>query len=259
MTLNYGGSGKQVLNEMDKDIVCLWEVVRDKKDYACFIKKLECVQYSRETFQRAKKEECPDKVGRAVRTFILLTQSYNSTRQAFSKKRNDYYAEKNLYYAMKVHDRLQQIEIRSEDAIGILERIKNDWEAFVFLDPPYLHEYRGKGADKAYGKREMTKEEHRRMLEIVRDAKCKVMICGYRSQKGKPELYDHILRESRTGTWHCYLLAEIQKPNKGGERAKEYIWVNYELPDYAEYLISMDDKMQEVNKNGDCTILAGAV
>lgn len=248
VTLNSERHMVELVNEKNPNIWTLLRVMQDEKLFKQYIKVIWRLKYSREIFLDAKKmikREGLDAVKVAVCQFILLSQSYNNLGQYFSKKDVKNYQETNVSNAYRIHERLQGVEIRNLDALQLLLGIIWEEDAFIFLDPPYLHDYRGKGADKAYGHCEMTYEEHREMLTIVRDAKCKIMICGYRDKDGSAELYDGILGKSKTSEWHCYLLADIPKPNRGGERAKEYIWVNYKLPPCADGHIIMEDVMRK--------------
>lgn len=68
------------------------------------------------------------------------------------------------------------------NALELIKEYKDDSDVFLFLDPPYLHELRGKGANKAYRK-EMSREDHVEMLELIRQAKCKVLLCCYRRKE----------------------------------------------------------------------------
>lgn len=258
LTLNYDNGGMQLINEKDKDIYSLWEVVKDRELGRELRERLLGVEYSKERFMEAKGHEVDgfqglDKVGKAVEMFVLLTQSFNSLMGGYSNKDAATYKEANATNMARVYRRMEGIEISNRD--GIEMACGEAWEGsdFVFLDPPYRHKHRGKGADKAY-RCELSDDEHEKLLLGVKDAGCKVMLCGYRDRNGDEELYDRILGESRVSEWKCYLLKNICKPNRGGERAKEYVWVNYELPKIAGIVINTKDviicKEQALPKNG---------
>lgn len=251
MTLNHYRSQKETVNELNKNIFNLLKVMQDDRLYERFREEIWKLEYCKDKFEKAKKAmregsaEQMDIVESALYTFTLITQSFNNLGQSFSNKSAVNYKEVNAYNAHSVHKRLAGVEILNRDALELLDDIKADKDAFAVLDPPYLHRYRGKGADKAYGEYEMDEGMHGKMLNIAKDAECKIMICGYRSPNDDGELYDQRLSESQNKKWHCYLLTDIHRPNKGGKWAKEYVWVNYELPSCAKYYISMDDKMAQ--------------
>jgi DNA adenine methylase len=92
----------------------------------------------------------------------------------------------------------------------------------IYLDPPYLMSTRSsKGA--IYRHELSSEEEHLRLLEILLNLPCMVMLSGYRS-----ELYDRVI-----GHWRR---AEFQTTNRAGKRTLESVWMNFpeplELHDY---------------------------
>lgn len=79
------------------------------------------------------------------------------------------------------------------------------------------------------------------MLKTMRSARCKIMLCGYKTEKGV-DLYDKYLLPYG---WKCYKLADIVKAcqvtKAKKDIAQEFIWVNYELPTSAKYVISLKE------------------
>ena len=82
------------------------------------------------------------------------------------------------------------------------------------------------------------------MLETIKDADCKIMLCGYADENGDC-LYDEYLFPYG---WKRYKLADLtqacERVEKGKERkaGKEFIWVNYTLPECAEYFIALNSQ-----------------
>ena len=97
----------------------------------------------------------------------------------------------------------------------------------MYLDPPYLHSLRGEGADKVYFK-EMEYIDHIRMLELIQDAKCRILLSGYHADKD--DLYDTYLLS------HGWKSRELVKLVKSSQRkaerdiASEWVWFNYDIP-----------------------------
>lgn len=113
------------------------------------------------------------------------------------------------------------------DAFEWLNRYTNDLaiinpETLIYLDPPYLMETRK--SKRAIYNHEMTDEDHQRLLDIILELGCMVMISGYFSQ-----MYTSELREWRSITY--------QSQTRGGSPATEWLWMNYpqptELHDYS--------------------------
>jgi DNA adenine methylase len=99
-----------------------------------------------------------------------------------------------------------------------------DEHALIYLDPPYLMETRLQ--HRPIYRYEMTEADHVRLLALIRELPCMVMISGYWS-----ELYASELAGWRT--------ISFQAVTHGGSLATEWLWMNYpepaELHDY-QYL-----------------------
>lgn len=119
------------------------------------------------------------------------------------------------------------LQLHCGDAIKWLAEHRNSLgqETFVYCDPPYLMETRS-------SKRQLylcelgQDEEHVRLLDILTELSCMVMISGYESA-----LYARLLAGWR--------LTTFQAITRGGNLATECVWCNFpepmELHDY-QYL-----------------------
>jgi 16S rRNA G966 N2-methylase RsmD len=107
-------------------------------------------------------------------------------------------------------------EIREVCGIQWLEdwapEMHADW--FVYADPPYLASTRSK---KRIYRHEMDRLEHRRLLRVLRDLPCKIMLSGYDSA-----LYRRELKGWRTD--------RFMAGTRGGPR-EEWLWMNYPQPE----------------------------
>ena len=257
--LNHPISKLEVINDLDQDLVHFMTTLADKKKGKLLIEKLNEIWYDRWVFDEAKLHKRNNfnglnEIDKAVQIYVLITQSFNCTRKAFSKTAyKDTYAYRRdiQFYLTKVHERLKNVRIRNMNGIDLLGKIAENSNAFAFVDPPYRKELRAVGADKAY-ECELPHNEQIRLLETIQNAKCNIMLCGYRSKSGI-DLYDKYLLPYG---WKCYKLAEVVKlcQRQKGHRdmAEEFIWVNYELPYHAKFVISMKEysSLSEV-KNDD--------
>lgn len=179
---------------------------------------------------------------RAVLTYIMISQSFNAARNSFSKGG---YAGTELYHQdmldnlPKVYGRLEKMKIYNVDALDLLSCYVNHEEVFAFLDPPYRHDLRGKNADKAYHC-ELSEIQQVQLLKLIRDAEAKIMLCGYKAEKGI-DLYDQFLLPYG---WKCYKLMEVPKSAQLKSKrdvGQEFIWCNYELPPGAGEYISLKE------------------
>ena len=248
LLLNHPRSKLEVINDLDSDLVFFMKTLADSEKGEELVQRLCKLWYGKSFFGEAldcKKHNFRglDEIEKAAMIYTLITQSFNCTRKSFANKcfANTYeYRADISFHIPKVHERLRGVHILNMNGIDVLGKIADNPNAFAFVDPPYRKELRGVGADKAYAC-ELPHCEQIRLLKTIRFAKCKIMLCGYKSENGK-DLHDTYLLPHG---WKCYKLADISKAcqvtNKHKDLGHEYIWVNYELPYEARYVISMKE------------------
>ena len=247
LALNHIKSPVEIINDLDGDIVNLFRVMSDKEKGKELIERLSHVAYDRTVFDAAREEQKNNFKGynsieKAVLTYIMISQSFNAARSSFSKGG---YASTELYHQdmldnlPRVYERLEHVKIFNVDALDLLECYVDNEKVFAFLDPPYRHDLRGKNANKIY-KCELSEIQQIRLLKIIRNAKAKILLCGYKAEKGI-DLYDAYLLPYG---WKCYKLMDVPKSaqNKATrDIATEYVWCNYELPIWSGYYISLKE------------------
>jgi DNA (cytosine-5)-methyltransferase 1 len=101
------------------------------------------------------------------------------------------------------------------NALEILPTLTLPADALVYCDPPYLLETR---KNRRYYKFEMEREDHARLLDILKALKCRVLLSGYFSP-----IYVAALRDWR--------VCRFQAATRGGPRT-EWLWCNF--PESAE-------------------------
>lgn len=115
----------------------------------------------------------------------------------------------------EVHERLKRVVILNRDASDVI-RSQDGPNTLFYCDPPYLHSTRT--AADAYT-HEMTKEQHKTLLDTINNCKGMVMLSGYRNP-----LYDRELRG-----WNRH---DFQIDNKASGAATKHIvtesvWCNF--------------------------------
>jgi DNA adenine methylase len=100
------------------------------------------------------------------------------------------------------------------DAVALLPALALPAEAVVYCDPPYLLETR---QNRLYYAEEMSDQEHRQLLEVLRGLKCRVLLSGYPS-----ELYGAALRDWRCLSYRCRTRQKT---------VTECLWMNFPEPD----------------------------
>lgn len=113
-----------------------------------------------------------------------------------------------------VTERLAGVIIENRDAVTVMT-YHDSPTTLHYVDPPYVHSTRTwlkKGSKEAY-RHEMTDDDHRRMADVLRGLKGKVILSGYSSS-----LYDDLF-----GDWH-----QVQKEAlaDGAAKRTECLWLN---------------------------------
>lgn len=180
LLLNHPRSELEVLNDLDSDLVCFMKTLADRERGKILVDRLSQLWFGKGVFDEAM--ECKkrhfkglDEIERSVYTYILISQSFNATRKNFSKKLyrdTGAYRDDIMFHLPKVYERMNNVRVLNMDGIDLLDRIKNNPNAFAYVDPPYRHELRGVGANKAYSC-ELPRYEQVRLLKTIRESKCK--------------------------------------------------------------------------------------
>ena len=212
--LNHPRSRLEVINDLDPNIFHFMKTLADREKGRALIERLWRAWYGRGFFEEAlcasrNNYEELDDIEKAAMIYTLVTQSFNCTGKSFSKggfRNTSGYRDDIQFNLPQVHERLRDVRIRNMDGIDLLEKISSHESAFAFVDPPYRKELRGRNADKVYAC-ELPHKQQVRLLETIQNTRCKIMLCGYRSEKGT-DLYDRYLLSHG---YKCYKLMDIVK------------------------------------------------
>ncbi len=108
-----------------------------------------------------------------------------------------------------------EFQFREDDGIEFLRRTWFQPAALVYCDPPYVLSTRS--SRRRLYRFEMTDEQHRELLDVIKRLPCFVMISGYFS-----EMYSDSLKG-----WSS---VQFQAMTRGGRPATEWVWFNFEAP-----------------------------
>jgi len=221
-------SKNEIYNDLDDEIVNVFQILRDEEAAARLIKLLRMTPFSRAEMLLAW-EECEDPVEKARRTITRSQMGFGSAgatkaRTGFRGLDN---AESSFSSPAKQWDelpnhldaitkRLKGTVLENTDASHLIDRTDGPNTLF-YLDPPYMMDTRSsmKGGLKYY-RHEMTDRDHEQLLEKVLTLKGKVVISGYASV-----LYQDMLKEF---TKHTFESRASSK--KGTVMREECVWIS---------------------------------
>jgi DNA adenine methylase len=217
----------ELVNDIDGRLMNFWRVLQGEETFARFRRQVEAIPLSRPEWDDAHAYVYgADAVADAVAFFVNCRQSLAGRQAGFtSLTRNRTRRQMNgnvsewlsaVEGLPLVHDRLRRVVVENQDAIELIQ--KEDTAGTLFYcDPPYLHETRT--AKKVYGAHEMSEADHRRLLEVVKGCKGKVILSSYSSS-----LYNDMLRDWRRDE------IKIANHAAGGKTKRtmvEVVWFNF--------------------------------
>lgn len=240
VTLNKAQSNLEVVNDLDREIYNLFHIMADREKGKILLDRLLKLDYSRSEFVRAKRAQQNnfknvDEFRMAEMSYVLITQSFNATRQTWRKGTSQREYTRMLQNNLpEVYKRLQGVKVLNMDCVDILKKIKENKNACILLDVPYRQELRG--AKWVY-RCEMPESKQLQLLDVIKDSRNKIILCGYREDNGQ-DLYDRYLLPYG---WKHYKIAELVKACQFKEVkdiGEEWVWVNYKLPVFSGYFIN---------------------
>ncbi len=211
-------SRTEIYNEMDKELVNLFRVLRDPGQSDQLRMALEATPYARDEYDAAYvPAHCP--VEQTRRTLIkawlgmfgkgLMNKSGFDTRvnsDGFCSRVGTFIKLPGLIPIYR--ERLTGVVIENTDALRLIPRMDDEHTLF-YVDPPYVLDSRsGK-----YYRHEMTDDDHCQLAEVLHRLKGMVVLSAYRS-----DLYDRLYYD-----WHY---EESPTYTDGGHARTEVLWIN---------------------------------
>ncbi|MBZ5504881.1 MAG: DNA adenine methylase [Acidobacteriia bacterium] len=223
--LNRQPSAVETYNDVDGEVANFFRVLREESGE--LIKRIGLTPFSREEFSRACTISASiDPLERARRFFVRARQvrtglaqtaslgrwanCKNTSRAGMSGVVSRWLGSVDALPA--IAERLLRVQIENRPAIEVIH-LYDDKRTLFYCDPPYPHEARGDS--KAYGF-EMTNEEHRRLADVLKTAKGKAAISGYRCP----------LMDKLYSTWRR-IDAPAKKCHSVKQTRAEALWLNY--------------------------------
>lgn len=219
----------EVYNDLDSEVVNLFQVVRDRGGDLC--RALELTPFSRKDYLEAwhPSDDALEQARRTViRSFMgfgsaaitMMRMPKNTVRgglaktgfRASSYKSGTTPAHDWKNYPAKLPDiieRLRGVVIENRNAIDVMQA-HDSIETLHYIDPPYLPETRDSGGDYRH---EMDTEDHVNLCQVLNSLKGMVVLSGYSS-----ELYHDLYKGWRRFERHA--LAD------GARKRIEVLWLS---------------------------------
>jgi len=205
----------EVYNDLDSEIVNLFNVLRDPDLSARLIKFLYLTPFAKDEFKMSY-EPANDPVEQARRTVFRSFAGFGSG--AASGHQTGFRADSNRSGTTPAHDwqnfpkslndiinRLRGVVIENRDAFEVIKQHDTS-ETLFYIDPPYPFETRMPGAHYSGVYRyEMQTDDHIKLAETLHSVKGMVVLSGYPCDLYDVKLYRHWERIERNAFADCAL------------------------------------------------------
>ena len=183
----------EVYNDLDEEIVGIFQLLQDPVQCAHLIRLLRRTPYARGEFERAFVPSS-DPLVRAQRAIVRSYMAFhhlalfNPKKRDFADARNSGAGQASSWlryprHLVNVCQRLQGVVIERRDALEVI-RAQDSEATLFFVDPPYLPSTRTKASYRC----ELDQARHVTLLERLRAIKGMAVVAGYPS-----DLYDDML------------------------------------------------------------------
>ena len=214
-------SRMEVYNDLDSDIVNFFEILRDQQLAEELAQQIELTPYSRVEFLNAR-DETSDRIERARRLVVRAQMGFGSAgatraktgfRLDTARSGSDIVTiwQRQPKIIIQAAARLKKVLIENRDAIKVIQDHDRE-DTLFFIDPPYVHETRAIW-DKAY-RHEMTNAEHEQLIDVLKQCKGKVILCGY-----EHPIYKEL-------NWKKVIKSVAASGQAGSEKREEILWIN---------------------------------
>ena len=132
----------ELINDRNDRLINWWQVVRDHPhDFGTLLEMSH--QASRSECERARAElDCEDPIQRAVNYTIVVQSTMHHTDRGSRFSRDFIFRNKavrvwGMRDVLALHERTRRVQIENCDAVDLMNRIKDENKAVLYVDPPY--------------------------------------------------------------------------------------------------------------------------
>jgi len=218
--------GEDYYNDLDQRLTRMFRVLRDRGDELS--RRLSLTPYSEAEFRDCcgPTPDGADEIELVRRDFVRwrMSRDGNGKSLASPAKRSRRGLANNVAGFLsaidlelpKIIDRLRRVEILCRPALQVIAQLDEPATLF-YLDPPYPHVSRAKGATDVYAY-EMSDGDHRELAAALHSIQGKALISGYPCP-----LYDELYAD-----WRLVTIPKKKDVGNGPKAsAVECVWLNY--------------------------------
>ena len=237
----FGGSGCDILarrpcklevfNDRYGGVTDFYRCLRDPKLFERLCQWLELTVHSREHFVECKAtwSKVDDPVERAGRWYCMTVYSFGSLGRNWGRALSvrgimGNKIRKKLPLFDAIHQRFRNVQIDNQDWSDCLKDYDSP-DAVFYCDPPYVD------ASAGIYKHEMSKDDHRRFIDMIPTLEGFVAVSGYANP-----LYDHQDFWTNSFSWESYVSIEAMSFTEGNRKehlegqtkrqhATEVLWI----------------------------------
>lgn len=213
----------EVYNDLDGDVVNFFRVLRNPVQREALIRACQLTPYARTEFEEAW-EPTEDAIERARRLAVRAQMGFGSagatkgttgfridTKRAYGTAQHHWVEYPEAIAA--AGQRFTGVLVENMPAVDVM-RLHDAEDTLHFVDPPYVHSTRVRGAGKArYYRHEMTDEEHRELLHGLQGM---VVITGY----------DNAIYRELLANWELHTTTALISAGRGSATRTECAWLN---------------------------------
>lgn len=197
-------SYSEVYNDLDGEVVNLFRVLRNPSQARELVRLVKLTPFAREEFELSY-ITAGDPIEQARRTLVRSWQGFHGRAIAGSNtgfrtgiRLTGGTASHNWcdlpQSFIQVMERFRGVVIENQPAVNVIAAYDSDATLF-YVDPPYVHDTRGKSARYAH---EMNDDDHRELAAVLHTVRGMAIISGYACDLYDKELYPGWRRIERT-------------------------------------------------------------
>ncbi len=185
----FGGSGQMIIsrepcdleiyNDLDNGVTSFFKVMQDPVLHQELYKRCHMLVHSKQLFEEFKQQwpQEQDPLTKAVMFYYVVQASHLSRGRTWGKVTSgkaDIYRKIDRYLPLfsKIHNRFRKVQIENMHWEKLIPTY-DDYDMVWYCDPPYY--------DSNEYKHRMTREDHKRFLDLVFKSKGYFAVSGYKS------------------------------------------------------------------------------